>query len=232
MHAVNPTGRRDVVNHIGAVELLLAMFCLPGLAASQEVTHLERNLGWSNRPISNAALDDRLSQAAIQYRSYAPIPRIALYDVAFPKDSAEAADLGANAVLVITAVAQDSTELPLARLYLSTAAGTEALVPFALAESHTANTVIAATFGRYRLDAMYLLPLGLRASAGELLADFAAHRTAFRVATFTGEVPGPVQHLGRLPGHSTPPTSAALWAFVRREYPDLATALAPHSGPQ
>src|SRR5438094_611315 len=72
----------------------------------------------ANGPVNNAALDGRLSQAAAQYRSYAPVPRIAFYDIAFPKDCGELAATDQQAVLVVTAVVQDSTELPPASIYL------------------------------------------------------------------------------------------------------------------
>jgi len=217
-----------MINNTCAFSVLLAVICLPRLASPQGVRHIERALGWSRSPVSDAALDGRLAQAALQYRSYAPIPRFALYDLAYPKDSAEAAQLGSNAVLVVIAVVQDSAELPFTRLYMSTESGTEDLLPVASIASHVTDSVVANTLGRFRLDALYLLPLSLRATPGELLADFAIHRRGFRLTAFSGEVPGPVAQLGRLPGHSTFPPSSVLWAFVRREYPDLASVLAPN----
>src|SRR6266700_3497522 len=57
--------------------------------STAQITHREHNLGWANGAVTNTALDGRLSQAAIQYRSYAPVPRIAFYDIAFPEDCAE-----------------------------------------------------------------------------------------------------------------------------------------------
>ena len=217
-----------MTNPTMATALVLASILIPRPACPQDSAHLERTLGWSRSPISNSALDGRLAEIAVQYRAYAPIPRIAMYDLAYPKDSAEAATLGANAVLVVTAVVQDSTELPLTRVYLVSAAGTENLAPVALRASHVPDGAVATTLGRYRLDAIYLLPLALRGTAGDLLADFAAHRQGFRLTTFTGQMPDALLQLGRLPSHSTPPPATALWAMIRREYPDLAAAVAPH----
>jgi len=217
-----------MTNRTMATALLLASILMPRPACPQDSTHVERTLGWSHSPISNAALDGRLAQSAVEYRAYAPIPRLAMYDLAYPKDSAEAVTLGANAVLVVTAVVQDSTELPLTRVYLVSASGTQDLAPVALRASHVADGSVASTLGRYRLDAIYLLPLASRGTAGDLLADFAVHRRGFRLTTFTGQVPDAVLQLGRLPSVSTPPPATAVWALVRREYPDLAAALAPN----
>ena len=188
---------------------------------------MEGSFGWYRAAISNAALDARLAGAAAQYRSYAPIPRIALYDVAYPKDSAEAIAMGGNGVLVVTAVVQDTTEIPLRRVYLTTGTGIQELAPVAALASYASDSVVRATFGRFRLDATYLLPLHLRVTAGDLLADFAAHRDGFRLTQFDGQRPDGLRNLGRLPTTSSRPTPAALWSFIRREYPDLAGALAP-----
>lgn len=40
-------------------------------------------------PYTNAALDARIREAAVQYRPYAPVLRVAFFDIAYPKDCAE-----------------------------------------------------------------------------------------------------------------------------------------------
>lgn len=208
--------------------ITLAVMCLAGPAVAQQPSHIEGSFGWTRQPSTNIALDARLSGAAAQYRSYAPIPRIALYDVAYPKDSAEAVALGGNAVLVVTAVVQDSTEIPLRRMYVITAAGAVQELPLIAAmASYTSDSLIRTTFGRFRLDAVYLLPLPLRVSAGDLLTDFGAHRDGFRLTHFDGQVPDALRRLGRLPSTSSTPAAATIWSFMRREYPDVASTLGP-----
>src|SRR5438876_1467080 len=138
---------------------LLAMSLASIVSVSTaQVTHREHNLGWANGAVTNTALDGRLSQAAMQYRSYAPVPRIAFYDIAFPKDCAEFTSMSGHAVLVVTAVVQDSTELPPARIYLGSGpAGTD-LLRIASVQSRVASADVRATFGQFRVDALYLLP--------------------------------------------------------------------------
>ena len=202
--------------------LATAFSSLGHLAGAQASTHVENVLGWSRAPVSNTALDARLAGAAAQYRSYAPIPRVAFYDIAYPKDSAEAVAMNGNAVLVVTAVVQDSSECPLRRVYLTAATGTQELLLVSAVASYTVDTNVRATFGPFRLDAAYLLQLAIRTAAGDLLADFAAHRLAFRLTHFDGQTPEPVRRLGRLAPGSGLPGPAAIWTLVRREYPDLA----------
>ncbi len=100
----------------------IALAALSSAAWAQAPLHLETDAGWSHGAVSNAALDARLAAAALQYRSYAPVPRIAFFDLAYPKDSTEAAAMHGYAVLVVTAVVQDSTELPLPHVYVRAAA--------------------------------------------------------------------------------------------------------------
>src|SRR2546429_7555707 len=82
----------------------IAFAALSSAAWAQAPLHLETDAGWSHGAVSNAALDARLAAAALQYRSYAPVPRIAFFDLAYPKDSTEAAAMHGYAVLVVTAV--------------------------------------------------------------------------------------------------------------------------------
>jgi len=207
--------------------LAAALLCLEHRVVAQTPTHIENSLGWRREAVPNAALDARLAEASAQYRRLAPLPRIALYDIAYPKDSAEAVALGENGVLVVTAVVQDTVELPLRRVYVATLTGVSELTLVAAVASYTSDSVVRATFGRFRLDAVYLLPLSLRSTAGDLLTDFAAHRDGFRFMHFDGQRPPALQELGAPVSTTASPPSAVLWAFMRREYPDLANVLAP-----
>src|SRR5437764_1212329 len=48
---------------------------------------------WSKQAVSPAALSSRVESAAAQYERNAPIPRIALFDIAYPANPAEYAEL-------------------------------------------------------------------------------------------------------------------------------------------
>src|SRR5437763_15016616 len=101
----------------------VAFVALTASARAQARVHVESDAGWSHGSVSNGALDARLAAAARQYRNYAPVPRIAFFDLAYPKASSQAAALNGYAVLVVTAVLQDSTELPLLRVYVRSISG-------------------------------------------------------------------------------------------------------------
>src|SRR6266568_228897 len=130
----------------------VAFVALTASARAQAPVHLESDAGWPHGSVSNGALDARLAAAARQYRSYAPVPRIAFFDLAYPKDSTEAAAMNGYAVLVVTAVVQDSTELPLLRVYVRSVSGDRDLPLVARVASWlpTTDTVVRPTFGRLR----------------------------------------------------------------------------------
>src|SRR2546430_5350092 len=67
----------------------VAFVALTASARAQAPMHVESDAGWSHGSVSNGALDARLAAAARQYRNYAPVPRIAFFDLAYPKRSEE-----------------------------------------------------------------------------------------------------------------------------------------------
>src|SRR5256886_6808793 len=87
------------------------------------------------------------------------------------------------AVLVVTAVVQDSTELPLPHVYVRSVNGDRELPLVARVASWlpVSDTIGRPPFGRVCLDAAYLLPIAGRASQGDLLVDFATHPPGVRL---------------------------------------------------
>src|SRR5213083_2549744 len=198
-----------------AVVWLLAATVIPAILPGQGVTHVEVKQGWSRNPATDAEMTDRLRGAASQYRRYAPIPRIALYNIGYPSSPAEYEALNGYGAIVVTVVAQDSAELPLARLYFRSAAGVESALPvvvFRCGRLVPADSVVATTFGNNRCDALHFFPVQLAPTQGDLLADFAVRRSGFRIERFSGQTPPalvgfpirqPLVRLRALPG----------WAF-------------------
>lgn len=201
---------------------------LAAVAAHSQQTHLEVSNGWARKPVTNGVLDARLRQAAAQYREYAPVPRIALYDMTFPVDSAEAVRLNGFGVVVITAVAQDSAELPLRRVYLRSAGRDIELQSIATLRSSldSSQSAVIATFGVHRFDALFLVPLApLQSDGAELLIDFAIRRNGFRIGVI--EAGGLPSGLGsyRAPSKTTAPSTTALRSLIAREFPGLPEGL-------
>ena len=143
----------------------------------------------------------------------------------FQRTAPSSTSMSGHAVLVVTAVVQDSTELPPARIYFgSGSAGTD-LLRIGGVQSHVASADVRATFGQFRVDALYLLPSRPNVGARDILMDFAVHRQGFRLAQLSGQVPKPLAACVEADTRSQLPSDSALWALVRREYPDLSRAL-------
>jgi hypothetical protein len=191
-------------------------------SAWAQILHYDAREATSRGPVTNAALDARIQEMAAQYRSYAPVPRVAFYDVAYPADSAEYLAMHGYALLVLTAIDQDSSELPPARIYVVSTSGSQDLPLVTLRPSLVADTGVKATFGTRRLDALYLLPVPLRNRGGQLLLDFAKNRQGFRLGLFDAALPAAAARMTQLRAEAGLPPLAAVWAMFQREYPDLA----------
>jgi hypothetical protein len=178
---------------------------------------------WRNTPATPERMRQRIEEAAVRYRDYAPVPRLILYDIGYPRDVLEYANLDGHAVVLLTALSQERVELPLRRVYVSVN-GKEVelrLLKLVLSEQAADGDVTARTFGRFRADALYMLPLYLRTRAGDLLADFDRNRTGLKVAAFGTPLPDEISKLGIKPPTGVGPFADTLEEFIRREYPSF-----------
>jgi hypothetical protein len=176
---------------------------------------------WRNQPATPAHMKQRIEEAANQYAAYAPMPYVVLYDIGYPHDAKEYAALDGNAVILFTALSQDRDELPLNKVYASFE-GKEIelkLLKVVLAELPATDTASTKTFGRFRADALYLLPMSLRVKNCDLLVNFQRSRLAFKVTTFGTPLPDEVKDLPQVKLNGTGLSQTALDAFIKREYP-------------
>jgi Uncharacterized protein conserved in bacteria (DUF2314) len=190
---------------------------------SYQPTHIEQPSAWRNQPVTPARMSERIEAAAVQYAAHAPIPRIALFDIGYPSSEQEYAALDGNAVILFTAISQNRDELPLQRVYVS-ADGKEVelkLIKVVLAELPASDSVSSKTFGRFRADALYLLPVSLRNKTGDLLIDFQANRKAFKVTTLGEPLPEKLSWMTRAKSSGASPSQSALETFIKREYPSF-----------
>lgn len=190
---------------------------------SYQPTHVEAPATWRNQPVTPARMTARIEAAAVQYAAHAPIPRIALFDIGYPSSEQEYAALDGNAVILFTAISQTREELPLQRVYVS-ADGKEVelkLLKVVLAELPVSDSVSSKTFGRFRADALYLLPISLRNKPGDLLIDFQTNRKAFRVTTLGEPLPERLSWMTRAKSPGASPSQSALETFIKREYPSF-----------
>jgi hypothetical protein len=192
--------------------------------------------------IADGAMTLRATQRALRRSAerdaeHGKVSRIALFEMAFPDDSAEFAALGGNALLAITALSWCQYELPLKSAYLATDSGRAPLELVSSIYSAEADSTIAAVYGKHRIDQLFLVPVEGAARGGVLAVDFAEPpgklpqaaarvcgtkgRDAFELHRFeSGEIPEEyLKSVAPLVAHS--PNVDSLVAFVRRQYPEF-----------
>jgi len=188
---------------------------------SYQVTSVDEAPVWKNEAATPARMNQRIEEAAVKLAAGAPVPRIVLYDIGYPNGAQEYTALDGNAVILFTSLSQDRDELPLQRVY-ALAEGKEIelkLVKVALAELPATNTASAKTFGRFRADALYLLPMSLRVKNCDLLVDFQKNRQAFKVAALGTPLTDELNKLLQIKSSGAGPSQSALETFIKREYP-------------
>src|SRR5256886_14812020 len=105
------------------VALVFTALLVSSSARAQDVIHLVGPGSKTNTPAAPDILARRIAAAARQYQQYAPIPRVAFFDIAYPADTGEYSGMAGYGLLLVTAISQTGTELPV-RPHLRTTAGT------------------------------------------------------------------------------------------------------------
>jgi hypothetical protein len=178
---------------------------------------------WPNKPVTPEGMNQRIEEAAVKYQANAPIPRVVLYDIGYPKDNQEYAALDGHAVMLVTALSQQKEELPLKRIYVLMD-GKEIdlkLLKLVLSDQSAGNNISAKTFGPFREDALYLLPAYLRIKPADLMVDFGTNREGFKVTSFGTPVSGEVSNLSFKAPSGKGPSNKVLDEFIRREFPSF-----------
>ena len=175
---------------------------------------------WRSAPATPERMSRRIEEAAIKYQAHAPIPHVVLYDIGYPRDDQEYNALDGHAVILLTALAHEREELPLQRAYVLVEGKEIELKPLRLALAELpAGSVSAKTFGAFRADALYLLPVYLRLKPANLFVDYAKNKNGLKVAAFGTPVSSDVSRLNIKPPTGMGPTDKVLEEFIKREYP-------------
>jgi hypothetical protein len=225
------TVSRYLVSVIRSVPVLLTAVVIVVSASFAQDAHLVSKGTWSDKPVSLEDMNRKIDDAAQEFKDIEAetarerqgvplIPRVAFYDIAYPANAREYAELDGYALMLVTAVSHEKDELPVKRVSLSSGGKMISLEPVmsALSKQKTGSLAVK-IFGPYRMDALYLLPVHLRANKAELLMDFAANRKGFSFGKFDGIVPESIAGLPIKPPKGKGPAKKALTKIIHREYP-------------
>jgi hypothetical protein len=204
------------------IPLILSLYlCFSiGLGAHAQEMHLIGPNSVQQHPVSPQVIEDRIASAAIQYQAYRPIPRIALFDIAFPANAEEYRSLSGYGVVVVSAVTQAVDELPPSRVFVRVGERDVELKLLSSIRSDIAtNDTTSKVFGVHHWDGLYLFPVYLRVQGQTLVMDFAKNRNGFVLGNFNVPATEVLAGLPVAPPISDGPPEAALMDFVVREYP-------------
>ena len=206
------------ISLLAAIAALLLAAC----ASTGSDLHVVKRSTWAETPTVPDAMTQRVEDAAVEFQQQAPVPRLALYDIAYPASDAELTDMAGYGVLLLTTLSQDPNELPPTRLYVVTG-GIERRLELIIATKPTASQspTVAKVLGSYRWDGLYLFPVYLTRDGAALSVDFSANRTGFILGHFTNADQKNFNYAGFV--DKTPsvaePSPLALKSLIAREFP-------------
>ncbi len=178
---------------------------------------------WRRTPATTDRMTERVEEAARRLQSEAPLARTALSDIAYPGNQDEYGGLDGNAVMLITAIAQDRAALPVARV--SVVAGDRSIdltrIYSVLSDQTGSGKESVKTFGPYREDVLCLLPFRLRMQPGDVVVEFGGGRGKLKATSFGASVPPQISRVVAAYTLGNGPSEQRLDAFIRREFPGV-----------
>jgi len=212
---------------------LAALFVMTGMAiaapapdpSASEPGHLVGPTKDSKGAVTRQQFEARFEASATEFLASRPgvtADRLAVYDIAWPRDADEAKRLGGNAVIVLGALSQNVSELPLAKMYLERPDGSRVMLKRLGLVKRTlaASSQAAKVFGPNVTEEFYLVPVGALGRNVMLKCDFAQNRQGFVVSPSLSRSP----LVAPLP--AARPLAGAVHALVMREYPGFGVTLA------
>jgi hypothetical protein len=160
---------------------------------------------------------DRLENAAALYEKYAPVPRLAVYDIVFGASLKEFKKLNGCGVIMISAQCQDEKELPLSSVYIKSGGKRIGLKLLCVKKIEKTGDMSGRVFGKYRADAFYLLPYAYTQNDGELFLDWARGKEGHSLLKLPAELELDFAGAYKWNGKN-PKDGPAMTSFLRREF--------------
>ena len=202
--------------------LALIALLLVACASVESDVHAVGQRTWAQSPTVPEAMRERVEDAAFEYQQHAPVPRVALFDIAYPSSDAELVEMAGYGVLLLTALSQDPRELPPKRLYVAIDGIERPLSLIAATKTPPVQSPeVAKVLGTNRWDGLYLFPVYLTQDGAVLSIDFAANRTGFVLGHFSNADQKTLNYqafLDSAPPVDRPPSNAVV-QLVAREFP-------------
>ena len=188
--------------------------------AQDNVIHVAGNDHSSDTSLSQLEIQSRLLKSAKFYEDKGHVARAAHYDFASPASREEYIQMNGFGILWVTTHSHEKEELPLKNVRLSMG-GTSAIVLQEISEyaSEEPDPLVSKVFGKYRSDAVYIVPLARESRGAKLLADYSLNRTDFNVGSIDEEFDPKIGDPIALQKGIKYPEKSVFETMLRREYP-------------
>ncbi|MEP6847606.1 MAG: hypothetical protein ABI999_02030 [Acidobacteriota bacterium] len=199
--------------------LILQLLAI-SVAAQNDQTNLSETK-WYGHPVTGDYISGELEKLAVEYAEYASIPKMAIYDIGYPKDAKEFHDLDGYGLILVAAVSQTKEELPVRRVYVSLDGKDHELPRLNMYLSAVPDIAsqTAKTLGTFRMDSIYAFPVYLRLQKANVYAEFAKDPRPMVIAKFDGSTPSSLMRLPTDKPANAGYLKVALRTFMKREYP-------------
>lgn len=192
--------------------LLVSLALLSRSARAQQADHLVAPGANDQGAVPPSAIEERLQGVVRQYDGRS-ILRIAMFDAAFPRDSAEFAAMHGNALLLLVAVTMAPEDLPPTALTAVVGDQRVPLTPLVVRNYQVPAGTYGSVLGRYRTDGFYLVPPQMWSGEAQLVVEFPG-RPGFVLGQMS-----PPDGIAFPPIIAGPPADSAIMALWAREFP-------------
>lgn len=161
--------------------LLVNCFCANGQAV-KHISNFDSEVKLNSA--STKLMTQRIKESAIQNQDYAPVPRLAHFDLAFAAGINEYKELNTFVIIYIASMNQDQNENPIKRVYFKTKNDEAELIMLASMPVAVTDSTIKNVFGENRVDYYYFIPYFYTQLSGELLIDWNSNSKGFELCEF------------------------------------------------
>jgi hypothetical protein len=159
----------------------------------QGAVQVVTDTGPEHQPTTEAVIRERLDRTLDGVPANATASRIALADITYPRSQAELKGMGGFALLLITAITHDRGELPIDHAEVRIGDTTAKLVEVTSRRSEVPAGRHADVFGRFRQDAVYLIPVFATQARAEVVAYLGFGKLSLTLLKLSPPAPGQSQ---------------------------------------
>ena len=194
------------------------VFAVP--EAQEEGIHGIRIGEASYEQLSTLRMQERLVATAEQFKEIGPLERASHYDIAYPANSEEYDAMEGSGILWVTSHSQIQEELPLTNMRISIdGIGNLTTGTIFVVATIEEDELVSSVLGKYRSDAVYLVPFFKEVAGATLVADYSMNRTDFVLGHFDTNFPAELGPLKSIHDGFKYPSRAVFLSMLRREYP-------------